>query len=324
MSLASGRVILFRRDYHGLTGGHLKVWHYFQHASKSHFFVPRIYLTPASSGFACNPWKNVIPSPLVTWRPDEAAVLFVAGLDWESIPDPAPRPVINLIQSVRHGNAGDIRRQYLSRPAVRICVSDEVAAAIRATGEVNGPVSVIPAGIDFKRIPRADRRDIGILIAGAKNPTFANALHVRLARAGMRAMLLTHVVPRDEFLSILSRSVVAVTIPHPQEGFFLPALEAMAAGAVVVCPDCLGNRGFCVDSQNCFRPSYQLEDVVRATIKAVSLSPDELVRLRFNSRDEVLRRGLDAECADFLRILDAESSQPRVLCQGQMFWQASS
>ena len=35
------------------------------------------------------------------------------------------------------------------------------------------------------------------------------------------------------------------------EGFCLPPLEAMAAGAPVVCTDANGNRDFCVDGRNC-------------------------------------------------------------------------
>lgn len=301
------RVILFRRNFQGLTGGHLKVWHYFQHATKSRYFTPRVFLTPESKGYDSNPWLKVTPSPLTVWRPAEADLLFVAGLDWESIPEPAPRPIINLIQSIRHGNAGDIRRQYLSRPAVRICVSHEVAAAISATGEVNGPVHVIPNCIDLNRITCGDNRDIDILIAGSKNPTFAEALHFRLTREGKAAILLSQSLPREHFLSFLSRASVAVTLPCQEEGFFLPALEAMAAGAVVVCPDCLGNRGFCIDEYNCFRTTYHLEDVVRATIRATLLTSGERSRLLDNARREAQLRGLDTECSAFLRILDSYS-----------------
>ena len=35
------------------------------------------------------------------------------------------------------------------------------------------------------------------------------------------------------------------------EGFCLPPLEAMAAGAPVVCTDAHGNRDFCRDGENC-------------------------------------------------------------------------
>ena len=44
----------------------------------------------------------------------------------------------------------------------------------------------------------------------------------------------------------MARARVTVLVPNPKEGFYLPALEAMALGTIVVCPDCVGNRSFCV------------------------------------------------------------------------------
>jgi len=45
------------------------------------------------------------------------------------------------------------------------------------------------------------------------------------------------------------------------EGFCLPALEAMATGAAVVCTDAHGNRDFCVDGVNCLMPDARADDV---------------------------------------------------------------
>ena len=133
MHPAADRILLFHRDYHRLTGGHLKVRHYYSHAEHSARFRPRIFFTPGSVRGPENPWHGIAPPPLTSWRPSEAAALFIAGLDWEAVPDPSPMPVINLIQGVRHADEGDPRRAFLARPAVRICVSDEVAAAIKST-----------------------------------------------------------------------------------------------------------------------------------------------------------------------------------------------
>jgi glycosyltransferase involved in cell wall biosynthesis len=233
-------------------------------------------------------------------------VLFVAGLDWEAVPDPAPAPVINLIQGVRHGDAGDPRRGFLSRPAIRICVSDEVAAAIVSTGLVNGPVHVIPNGIDLGDLPPTTLpRDIPVLIAGMKNPAFARTVEDRLRRAGIEAECLVEPLPRAAFLERLARAAVAITIPVEREGFFLPALEAMAVGAVVVCPDCVGNRGFCRDRETAFRPAYTLDDVVAAAIEAVRRPPQAAEAMRAAAAREVRHHGLEAERLAFLRILDA-------------------
>ena len=305
MTIAANRTLLFHRDYRGFTGGHLKVLHYFSHAMHSTRFRPRIFFTPDSIRGPENPWHGIAPPPLDSWRPTEAAALFVAGLDWAAVPDPPPAPVINLIQSVRHAHPGDPRRPFLRRPAVRICVSEEVANAIVGTGEVNGPVHVIPNGIDLENIPAASERDIPVLIAGLKNPALAAAIAARLADTGVAVEVTDAMLPRRAFLDRLSRARVAITLPNREEGFYLPALEAMAAGAIVVCPDCTGNRGFCRDQETAFRPSYTVDDIVGAAITAVTQAPRDATAMRAAAAAEADTHGLAAERVAFLRILDA-------------------
>jgi glycosyltransferase involved in cell wall biosynthesis len=306
MNRVPDRVLLFRRDFRGLTGGHLKVRNYFAHAEHSSRFRPKVFFTPESTGGPDNPWHGIELPPLTTWQPALADVLFLAGMDWESVPDPFPVPVINLVQGVRHADPGDPRRAFLSRPAIRICVSDEVAEAILATGLVRGPVHVIPNGIDCNDLPKPrSEREIPVLVAGAKNPSFAHAVAERLASAGVEVRCLLEPLPRPMFLEQLAWARVAVTLPLDREGFFLPALEAMAVGAVVVCPDCVGNRGFCRDGETAFRPAYNLNDVVDATLRAVAMGDSAAAVIRAGAAAEVLKHGLEAERLAFLRILDS-------------------
>jgi glycosyltransferase involved in cell wall biosynthesis len=57
--------------------------------------------------------------------------------------------------------------------------------------------------------------------------------------------------PSDaEVNELLNRATVLVQTSR-HEGFCLPLLEAMAAGAAVVCTDAHGNRDFCRDGENC-------------------------------------------------------------------------
>lgn len=311
MAPSPARLLLFHRHFLGLTGGHLKVWQYFCHAGQSQRYEPRIYLTPQSLRDASNPWHGIAPAPLQHWHPEDAAVLFLAGLDWEAVPDPAPAPVINLIQGLRHGDSGDRRRPFLSRPALRICVSQEVAAAIEATGEVNGPVHVIPNGLDRDELAAAQQQraplepNRALLIAGRKNPALALALAERLQQVGIEAQCLLEPLPRARFLEQVAGAAVVVTLPQEREGFFLPALEAMALGAVVVCPDCVGNRSFCLDGQTAFRPAYGLEAILAATIAALQQPAQAAAAMRQAAAAMVDRHSLEVERAAFLRILDS-------------------
>lgn len=297
-------MLLFRRDFRGLTGGHLKVWHYYRHALESHRFAPRMFLTPGSDRGPSNPWSGEDP-PLDAWNPAAAAALFVAGLDWTDVPDPCPVPVINLVQGVRHAAANDPRRRFLVRRAIRICVSAEVADAIGATGEVNGPVHVIPNAVDLTGMPAASvDRDVAVVVAGVKNPALARSVARELVAGGLQVECLLEPLPRREFLTRLGRGRVAVTIPFEQEGFFLPALEAMALGCLVVCPDCVGNRGFCRDGETAFRPAAAVDAIVAATRAAVATDDEAGRSMRRAAAAEVERHGLDRERRAFLEILD--------------------
>ncbi len=305
MAPPAERTLLFHRRFPRFSGGELKVRHYFGHAEGSTRFRPRIYLSPESAPEAADLWRGTSAPPLAEFRPAEAAALFLAGLDWTAVPDPAPVPVINLIQHVRHADPGSPRRSFLSRPATRICVSEEVADAIRSTGVVAGPVHVIPAAIDPAELPPpAPHRDLPVVIAGLKNPELAKAVHERLAAAGVHAECLVDPLPRRDFLERLARARVAVTLPRRREGFFLPAIEAMALGTIAVCPDCIGNRSFCRDGDTAFRTPYDLDALVAATLAALALDPARADALRTAAAAEARRHSIDAERSAFLRILD--------------------
>ena len=93
---------------------------------------------------------------LAAWSAERADMLFLGGMDWAVLSEAQrrspPKPVINLIQHVRHANPNESLYQYLSYRAIRICVSAPVADALTATGRVNGPLSVSYTHLDvYKR-----------------------------------------------------------------------------------------------------------------------------------------------------------------------------
>jgi len=77
--------ILFYRNYIGFTGGHLKVWDYFNHVIHSKIYRPYIHFSKGTKWDDSNPWiehKRRIFNPLKLYRPD---VYFLAGMDWLSL-----------------------------------------------------------------------------------------------------------------------------------------------------------------------------------------------------------------------------------------------
>ena len=296
------RRLLFHRDFHQYTGGHGKVWDYFNHAGRHPQWSPAIHLT-ASSTDLHNPWRvNQVPSDL-HWNPNSASALFLAGLDWNAYPvDAAAKPVINLIQHVRHADPADGLHRHLSRRAIRICVSQAVADAICGTGLVNGPVRVIPAAIDLAGLPQVAPSRHGVFIGATKQPQLGQMLFGYLQEHGLDATLIDRWVPRDHYLALMAQSRVAVLLPSPTEGFFLPGLEAMALGCATVVPDCIGNRAYMRAGHNALAPAAQLE----ALIAAISQLDDATFAdaLMDAGKATAARFGLDDERAKFHAILD--------------------
>lgn len=313
--MLSGRLgprrVLFHRDFREFSGGHLKVWHYFRHVGETGGYEAAIYFSPESVWDESNPWMALRPSVARKWRPRKADVLFLAGLDWGALSprerDDPPRPVVNLIQGLRHAHRNEPLHAFLGHPAVRICVSDEVADAVRATRKANGPVIAIPNGLDLpveQETMAPEARPIDFFIAGSKNPSLAGELAYALREMAASVEVATERVPRATFLCMLRRARVSVFLPLPVEGFFLPALEGMALGTLVVCPDCVGNRSFCLDRRNCYRPRYQLPAVLEACREALGLAGAGAHAMLALGRKTAAERALGEERRRFIEVLD--------------------
>lgn len=276
------RVVRFYRTFRSFHGGHLKVFHYFRHVEAADGFDPTVWFSPGSVWDGSNPWSDLGLREIE--RPPAPDIRFVAGRDWTHVPpaqrDEPPVPVINLIQHVRHAEAGHELASFLSYRAIRICVGPEVASAIEATGRVQGPVITIPNGIDIPVLPDGEDgpREVDLLIVANKRPDLGREV---LASAGagtaatLRTELVDEMIPRERFLAAMRRARVTLFLPNPTEGFYLPALEGMAQRTVVVCPDAIGNRSFCLPGETAFLPAYELGPIIDATRAALGLAGPE-------------------------------------------------
>jgi glycosyltransferase involved in cell wall biosynthesis len=304
------RTVLFYRHFWKFRGGHLKVWDYFNHVLASPEFTPRIAFSAKSRWDETNPWRSARKYVVDSWHDVSPDVFFVAGRDWLMVDQhPAAAaniPVINLIQHVRHAGEDAQRFEFLPRRAIRVCVSDEVAQAVRETGLTRGPLVVIPNGLDLAGLPAPDRapRDVDVLIVAVKRPALGPDLAHRLERPGRRVEVLAERLPRPEFLRRLQRGRVTVFLPNETEGFYLPALEGMALGTLVVCPDCIGNRSFCLPGQNALRPGYALGELARAAEAALAMGPEQAQQMRSNARRTAETLALPRERRAFLDVLD--------------------
>ncbi len=311
--------VWFHRHFLRLTGGHLKHAHYFDHVRHLPGYAPRISFT-AEPGASPHPDQHRLWPPkkgayAERWRPSREDVLFLAGLDWRYLIDSGldvlPNPRINLIQHVRHAHEDTELHGYLRQKAVRICVSEAVAEALSATGQVNGPVFTIANGMHTPPVVAlhrfaADllpRRRRSVIVVGYKRPDLANTLSKHLADAKVPHQLLRDFLPRQQFLAALAGAEVTVCLPNAEEGFYLPALEAMACGSVVVTLDCIGNRSFCHNQQNCLIAPAEPHVLTAATIHALALYPKARKALRRRAEETVRQHSLTKERRAFHEIL---------------------
>jgi len=313
------RTVWFHRQYERLTGGHVKHAHYYGHVARLSGHARRIVFseTIGHDGLSADRaalWPTTRIERAERWQPERGDVLFLAGTDWRYHDQTGfadmDMPRINLIQGVRHGHVGSERHGYLDRRAVRICVSHEVAQAIGATGRVNGPVFTIPNGtecrpadIDVGGSVGFDERPEDVTVVGYKQPELTTALSRCLDERRIPHLTLDRFIDRDAFLGLLRRTRIAVCIPRPEEGFYLPALEAMASGCLVVTLDGIGNRGYCQHGHNCFLAEADQASLTAAVIEATRLSVSDRQRIHANAAETVRMHSLDRERRQFHDLL---------------------
>lgn len=305
------RTIYFYRKFNRFTGGHLKVWDYFNHTKLADNYLPYIYLESGGDVSEINPWLSSTQNQLPVWSPLEADVLFLAGMDWLTLPYPERRnwakPIINLIQGFRHSIPDTLLFECLSNHAVRICVSQEVANSILATGKVNGPVFTIPNGIDYSQISdlyQPDcKKDIDIFIVGLKNPKIAEELEALCIKLPIKVVCLFKEIPRIEFLKTMANSLITAFLPGVLEGFYLPALEGMAVGTFVICPDCIGNRSYCHNMYNCRMPEYSTLNIFETVVNTLNMSTLSRNQILQNANQTVKKHVIEYEQIAFTSIL---------------------
>jgi glycosyltransferase involved in cell wall biosynthesis len=298
--------ILFYRDLQAYYGGHQKVADYFEHLQTSLGFVPEIFFSEASRWDKANPWFNKEYQKTTQYKPEAYDYVFVAGMDWSvylNTPKPLNQPVINFIQHVRHADPTENLHQFLSQPAIRICVAQQVTDAILATGKVNGPVFTIANGLELPALSEAKQWDVFIL--GNKQPVLAADLAAELRASGLRVLVVDQWMPRDDLYVQMAASRLALLLPHPTEGFYLPALEAMHFCDLVVVPDAIGNRAFCIKDTNCLMPEYTQESISLSLSAGLEILNNSalLRRYKVEAKKTVENFSLQRERREFLSLM---------------------
>ena len=196
--------VAFHRNFQRFQGGHLKVFHYFEHVRSSPLHDARISFSADSLWDASNPWSGLRETVISSEDAARADVLFLAGMDWRSL-EPArradsPVPILNLVQGFRHTRPSDAAYEFLAHRAIRLCVSAEIEERLRSLGLVQGPIFTVPIALDLEQLPapRVDQeRDIDCVVLAVKDRAQGRSLAHRLKRRGHRVLLVDQPLPRE-------------------------------------------------------------------------------------------------------------------------------
>lgn len=198
-------------------------------------------------------------------------------------PGMSPERIIHLIQNVRHVTPsweGGQPLRLLTRPMARVSTNDIVHAAIAPYLDPRALHRVIPLGHDLgyfhhERVGGLNRplqvahttwkSDVGDRVAELVGDTDFTFRAIR-----------DHVT-WAELRELYKWADVFLCTPNIEEGFYMPGLEAMEAGALVITPDVGGNMAYCRPEENCLLVGFEEpEDYARA-LKDILTWPEEKI-----------------------------------------------
>ena len=288
------------RHYHGYTGGHQKVRDYISHFV-SMGWQPSLFVSnkARTNKGLFDEIQKVNYEEI--YSPEQSDIIFLAGLDWQQyLPKRSKqKPIINLVQHVRHGDPENPLFQFLKQPAIRLCVSEAVKQAIEP--HANGPCHVIKMGHRFEDIPHQPIRDVYIL--ANKQPELGLAISEWLKSMGVSVLVHTSTQEHIDVIKAMSSSRVTVALPHHTEGFYLPGIEAMHYSLMAVVPDCIANKEYFNKYANILMPNYDLKAIKKALLQSLNYSKTNVLIRNWVGKQIVKRYTLDNERAELSKCL---------------------
>lgn len=222
------------------------------------------------------------------------------------------REVIHIVQNTRHANPQWLQgyaTRLLTRPFTRIMVADPVREACEPFLNPSSLTTTIVEGHNWEYFSK-DRGGGGfthpIRVAYT---TWKSDIGSRVERelAGSSDFSFRHIsetVGWKELRDLYHWCDVFLAAPGPQEGFYLPGLEAMAAGAILVTPDVGGNMQYCEFGGNCLEAQFDdLESYVSSLTRVSSMSVSEISRIREEARRSLDEHTLNGERQGFGSLL---------------------
>ena len=219
--------------------------------------------------------------------------------------------VIQIVQNVRWANpafAGGYAVRVLSRPMARIMTNDVVLEAVEPYLNPASLTEVIQLGHDSAFFAKSRAGGLGSPLKVAYTTwksEVGDEVASLLAGADFRFKAIRRPAGWEELRKLYHWADVFLATPFAEEGFYMPGLEAMAAGAVVISPDAGGNRAYCDFGKNCLPVELNDAPGYAAVLKTLkSERTEEVERLRREGYETVKRHTLRHEKERFGEFLD--------------------
>ena len=201
--------------------------------------------------------------------------------------------VIFIVQNVRWANPrwiGGYAVRLLSRPMARIMTNDVVLDAVKPYLNPSSMSEVILLGNESEFFAKERQSGFGeplkVGYTTWKSGVGDEVASLLADDRGFEFRAIRDPVGWDELRDLYQWSDVFLATPLAEEGFYMPGLEAMAAGAVVVSPDAGGNRAYCRFGENCVWVEFgDAKGYVRALRDLKDAGAGEIDRLRREGRE---------------------------------------
>ena len=299
-------------------GGVVKIFDYVNHARSLGYRPVIACPEPYKSGlplFQISRFADITPENGVRFIPLEKVSVGpndLAFLSWPThyeIVEPRMsrwtrhEQVIFIVQNVRWANPkwiGGHGPRLLSRPMARIMTNSVVLEAVEPYLNSSSMTEVITLGNDSGFFARERSGGLGRPIRVGyttwKSGVGDEVASLLEGSPDFEFRAIRNPVGWEELRTLYHWSDVFLATPLAEEGFYMPGLEAMAAGALVVTPDAGGNMAYCEFGENCLGVGLDdAKDYVAALEGLRDGGPGEVERLRRNGYETVGRHTLEHE-----------------------------
>ena len=220
--------------------------------------------------------------------------------------------VIFIVQNIRWANpsfTGGYAVRLLSRPMARIMTNDVVLEAVKPYLNPSSMSEVILLGNESSFFAKERTGGFGNPVRVGYT-TWKSGVGDEVARVladdgRFEFRAIREPVGWKELRELYHWSDVFLATPLVEEGFYMPGLEAMAAGAVVISSDAGGNRAYCRFGENCIEVGFEDAGGYVEALKSLREGPaEEVERLRRGGYATVGQHTLEHERERFGEFMD--------------------